>query len=82
MMAPDLWARLWQLVLTYPSLAFMLVVILCLVGTLIALALLSMLRPEMPLRQWEDDEAQARAVSGRMPLDNWRRSGGNWRGDL
>jgi len=82
MNAPDLWHRLWQLVLTYPALAFVLVVIVCLLGTLVALALLSMSRPELPLRQWEDDEAQARAVSGRVPLESWRRSGGNWRGDL
>ncbi len=82
MNAPDLWHRLWQLVLTYPGLAFMLAVILCLLGTLLALALLSLSRPPLPLHQWEDDEAQARAVSGRVPLESWRRSGGNWKGDL
>lgn len=82
MMAPDLWHRVWQLVLTYPGMAIMLVVILCLLGTLLALALLSLSRPPLPLHQWEDDEAQARAVSGRVPLESWRRSGGNWKGDL
>lgn len=82
MMAPDLWHRLWQLVLIHPGPAFMLVVILCLLGTLLALALLSLSRPPLPLHQWEDDEAQARAVSGRVPLESWRRSGGNWKGDL
>lgn len=82
MMAPDLWHRLWQLVLTYPSLAFMLVVILCLVGTLIALALVSMARPHVPLDQWEDDAEQHKAVSRPVPLETWGRGGGNWRGDL
>ena len=68
MMAGDLLHRLWWLVLAYPALAFMLVALLWLAGTLIALALLSMLRPELPLRQREDDDDQHRAVSRRMPL--------------
>lgn len=82
MMAPDLWSRLWLLVLTYPSPAFMAVVILCLVGTLIALALVSISRPRVPLDQWEDDAEQQSAVSRPAPLQSWRRSGGNWQGDL
>lgn len=82
MMAADLMSRLWLLVQAYPALAFIFLLILCLLGTLLALAVLSLSRPPLPLHQWEDDEAQARAVSGRMPLESWRRSGGNWQGDL
>lgn len=82
MSTPDLWQRLWQLVLTYPALAFMFGVILCLLGTLVALALLSGSRPRIPLQQWEEDDEQYRAVSGRAPLEPLRRSGSSWDGKL
>ena len=45
MNAPDLWHRVWQLVLTYPGLALVLLIILSLAGTLIALALVPASKP-------------------------------------
>lgn len=91
-MSADLMSRLWMLVQAYPALAFVFIAILCLLGTMQALALLSLSRPPLPLHQWEDDEAQARAVTRPAQLDShiaavdasapWRRSGGNWRGEL
>lgn len=82
MMAGDLWSRLWVLAVAYPALALVFVIILCLAGTLIALSFVSMSKPELPLDQWQDDADQHQAVSGRMPLETWRRSGGNWHGEL
>lgn len=81
-MSADLWGRIWLLCMAYPALAFMVLVMLCVAGTLVALAIVSMTRPALPLDQWQDDKDQVDAVSGRMPLDGWQRAGGNWRGDL
>lgn len=81
-MSTDLWSRIWLLATAYPALTFVFLVILFLAGTLVALAIVSMARPRLPLDQWQDDQDQHEAVSGRMPLETWPRAGGNWRGDL
>lgn len=65
---PDLLARLWLLALTYPGVAVVALLVLCLLGTLVALTIVSMLRPPLPLHQREDDAEQHRAISRRMPL--------------
>jgi len=81
-MSSDLWSRLWLLALAYPGLACLLIVLLSVAGTLVALAIVAMARPVRPADQRRDDEDQAAAVSGRIPLETWRRAGGNWRGEL
>lgn len=68
MMSADIWSRLWMLAMAYPAQAGLLVIIVWLLGTLVALALVAMVRPELPLDQWQDDDDQHRAVSRRMPL--------------
>lgn len=68
MNSAELWVRLWLLASAYPWLAALFVALLSTLGTLFALALVSLARPELPLHQWEDDDDQHRAVSRRMPL--------------
>lgn len=64
----DLLPRLWLLATTYPGVAVVVLIIICLIGTLCALCLVSMTRHELPLHQWEDDDEQHRAISRRLPL--------------
>ena len=74
-MHTDLLPRLWLLATMYPVLAIMLAVLLWIAGTLIALCIVSMSRPELPLHQWADDDEQHRAVTRPAPLP-WGRAGG------
>ena len=74
-MSADLLPRLWLLASLYPGLALLLIIIVCLLGTLVALAIVSMSRPELAMHQWEDDDEQARAVTRPAPLP-WGRAGG------
>lgn len=74
-MSADLLPRLWLLASLYPGLAFVLIIIVCLLGTLVALAIVSMSRPELALHQWQDDDDQHRAVTRPAPLP-WGRAGG------
>ena len=74
-MSADLLPRLWLLASLYPGLVLVLAIILCLLGTLVAVCLVSMSKPELPLHQWADDDEQARAVTRPAPLP-WGRAGG------
>ena len=77
MTAADLWLHLWAVCLMYPAQAIAFVVVVFGLGTMVALCLVSMGRPELPLHQWEDDYEQARAVTRPAPLPvPWGRSGG------
>jgi len=81
MTSADLLARLWALAMLYPAQAMLLALALWMLAVLVGLAVLSMLRPELPLHQWEDDDDQHRAVTrpaGLQPSITWRRSGGVW----
>lgn len=82
MSAAALLDRLWALALLYPAHAILAAVVLWMLLVLCVLALVGMLRPELPLHQWEDDDEQQRAVSRPGPLEppavSWRRAGGNW----
>ncbi len=80
MTAPDIWLHLWAICLAYPAQAIAFVVVVFGLGTMVALCLVSMGRPELPLYQWEDDDEQHRAVSRPVPLETWRRSGAGWTG--
>jgi hypothetical protein len=77
MTAPDIWMHLWAVCLAYPAQAIALVVVLFGLGNVVALCLVSLARPELPLHQWEDDDEQYAAVSRPAPLP-WGRA----RGDL
>lgn len=70
MLSADLIPRLWLLATNFPGVAFVALAIICLLGTLCACCLVSMIRHELPLHQWEDDEEQHRAVSKRLPLES------------
>jgi len=82
MTAVDLPARLWALAMLYPAQAILAVVVLWMLLVLCVLALVGMLRPELPLHQWEDDDEQHRSVTRPAPLQApaapWRKAGGNW----
>lgn len=74
MMAPDMWSWIWLLADQYPwVVAILAIVVLCFLGTVVACTLLGLARPE-------DDQRSHHS----MPASNgnWRRSGGNWRGEL
>jgi hypothetical protein len=74
MTAPDIWSWIWLLVDQYPWLvAIFVFLMLSFIGTVVACALMALTRPE-------DD--QVRYHSKPASLDNWRRSGGNWHGEL
>jgi hypothetical protein len=80
MTAPEVWMHLWAVCLAYPAQAIAFVVVVFGLGNVVALCLVSMGRPELPLHQWEDDDEQARAVSRPVSLETWRRSGAGWTG--
>lgn len=85
MIAADIWARLWAVCQAYPAVAILLLVLLCIFGTLVATAITGLSRHELPLHRWEDDDEQAKAVTRPAPLQvppTWGRSGGNWWGKL
>lgn len=82
-MNADLWSRIWLLCVAYPIWAVTLaLVIWCLIGTVFGLCICAMGRPRSPEAQRREDEDQAAAISGRAPLETWRRSDGNWKGEL
>lgn len=60
----------------------MLAVVLWLLAVCLVLVLLTMVRPTAPADRRRADDDQHRTVSKPAPLDSWRRSGGNWHGDL
>ena len=74
-MSADLLPRLWLLASLYPGLVLVTFIIACMLGTLVALAIVSPSKPELPLHQWADDDEQARAVTRPAPLP-WGRAGG------
>ena len=82
MSGADIWATLWDLCMQYPGQASMLAVVLWLLAVCLVRVLLTMVRPTAPADRRRDDDDQHRTVSKPAPLDSWRRSGGNWHGDL
>lgn len=82
MTSADPWSRLWDLCMQYPAQASMLAVVLWLLLICVVLSIMAMTRPDAPADRRRDDEDQRRSVSRPVPLDSWRRSGGNWHGDL
>lgn len=56
-------ADLWAMALSNPWWAALSVLMLMFCGTALALCLVGMLRPDLPLHRWEDDEEQQRAVT-------------------
>lgn len=53
---------------------------LCAIGVI--LCLVAMLRRELPEDRRQDDADQLDAITRPGSLTNWRRSGGNWHGEL
>ena len=62
-------ADLWAMALANPWLAALLLLMLMCCGTALALCLVGLVRPELPLHQWEDDDDQLRAVTRPAALE-------------
>lgn len=56
-------AALWDMALANPWWAALVALMLMACGTALALCLVGMLRPDLPLHQWEDDQEQHDAVT-------------------
>lgn len=83
MIGTDIWSGLWLLVDQYPwVVAIFVVLVLCFIGTVVACALLALSGSQSAPARRLDDEEQQRLVTRPTSLDNWRRSGGNWHGEL